>query len=190
VFEKFEFTWNYTHTFNKNNSFATRFTAGAIIPLDKESYVPYEKGFFMGTSNSMRGWGYRGLGPGSYEHRLDSIYTGDIKLEWNLEYRGTIYGSFKYGVFSDVGNIWLARASDDMPGAEFSFKRFYTELAVDVGVGLRLDFDFLVVRVDYALPIYDPQRTSQGRWMNKSWFSGAHRFKWNNGLKIAIGYAF
>lgn len=190
TFEKFEITWNYTHTFNKNNAFATRFNAGAIIPLDKDSYVPYEKGFFMGTSNSMRGWGYRGLGPGSYEHRLDSIYTGDIKLEWNLEYRGTIYGSFKYGVFSDVGNIWLARASDDMSGAEFSFKRFYTELAADVGVGLRLDFDFLVVRVDYALPIYDPQRTSQGRWMNKNWFSGAHRFKWNNGLKIAIGYAF
>ena len=108
TFEKFEITWNYTHTFNRNNSFATRLNAGVIIPLDKDSYVPYEKGFFMGTSNSMRGWSYRGLGPGSYEHGLDSIYTGDIKLEWNLEYRGTIYGSFKYGLFTDVGNIWLA----------------------------------------------------------------------------------
>ena len=190
TFEKFEFTWNYTHTFNKNNAFATRFNAGAIIPLDKDSYVPYEKGFFMGTSSSMRGWGYRGLGPGSYEHGKDSIYTGDIKLEWNLEYRGTIYGVFKYGLFTDVGNIWLARKSDDMPGAEFSFKRFHKELAADVGVGLRLDFDFLVVRVDYALPIYDPMRTSQGRWINGNWFNGTRRFKWNSGLKIAIGYAF
>ncbi len=190
TYEKFEFTWNYTHTFNKDNAFATRFNAGAIIPLDKDSHIPYEKGFFMGTSNSMRGWGYRSLGPGSYEHGLDSVYTGDIKLEWNLEYRGTIYGSFKYGIFCDVGNIWLARKSDDMPGADFDFNRFYKELAVDVGLGLRIDFNFLVVRLDYALPIYDPNRMSQGPWLNKNWLSGNHRFRWRNGLKIAIGYAF
>lgn len=191
TFEKLEFTWNYTHTFNKFNSIATRFNAGAIIPVDKDSYVPYEKGFFMGTSNSMRGWGYRGLGPGSYEHGRDSIYTGDIKLEWNLEYRGTIYNAFRYGVFCDVGNIWLSRKCDDMPGAEFAFNRFFKELAIDVGLGLRLDFNFLVVRVDYAVPIYDPSRTSHGVWINNDWFHGSGRhFKWTNGLKIAIGYAF
>lgn len=191
TFEKIEATWNYTYKINKNNSFATRFSAGAIIPLDKESYIPYERGFYVGTSNSMRGWGYRGLGPGSYEHGKDSLYTGDIKIEWDIEYRGTIYKSFKYGIFTDIGNIWLARKYDDMPNADFSFKRFYKELAVDIGVGLRLDFNFLVFRVDYAIPIYDPSRQSHGAWINNEWFKNSLRpFYWANGIKIAIGYAF
>lgn len=192
TFEKLEATWNYTYKINKNNSFATRLSAGAIIPIDKDSHIPYERGFYVGTSNSMRGWGYRGLGPGSYEHGKDSLYTGDIKIEWNLEYRGTIYKSFKYAVFSDIGNIWLARKNDDMPNAEFAFNRFYKELAVDVGVGIRLDFNFLIFRVDYAIPIYDPSRANYGYWINPVWFdkATARKFRWGNGLKIAIGYAF
>ena len=191
-FEKVEATWNYTYKINKHNSFATRLSAGAMIPLDKDSHIPYERGFYLGTSNSMRGWGYRGLGPGAYEHGKDSLYTGDIKIEWNIEYRGTIYKSFKFGIFSDIGNIWLARKSDDMPNAEFAFNRFYKELAIDVGVGIRLDFNFLIFRVDYAIPLYDPSRTSLGPWINPVWFdrNTARRFRWGNGLKIAIGYAF
>lgn len=192
TYEKIEATWHYTYKINKNNSFATRLSAGAMIPLDNDSHIPYERGFYLGTSNSMRGWGYRGLGPGSYEHGKDSLYTGDIKIEWNLEYRGTLYKSLKYGIFSDIGNIWLAKKSDDMPNAEFDINRFYKELAIDVGVGLRLDFNFLILRIDYALPIYDPSRTSYGPWINSAWFDKnmARKFRWGNGLKIAIGYAF
>lgn len=191
TFEKLEYTWNYTYKINNNNTIAMRMNAGAIIPLDKESYVPYERGFYLGTSNSMRAWSYRGLGPGSYEHGKDSLFTGDIKIELNMEYRGTLYRSFKYGIFADWGNIWLARNHGDMPGAEFKFNRFYKELALDAGIGLRLDFDFLVIRVDYALPLYDPTRTSfGGRWINKEWFSGPRQVRFSQGLKFAIGYAF
>lgn len=192
VFEKVEATWNYTYRVDKKNSFATRLSLGAIIPLDKESQIPYERGFYVGTSNSMRGWGYRGLGPGSYEHKKDSLYTGDIKIEWNIEYRGPIYKAFKFGVFCDVGNIWLAKKNDDMPNAEFAFNRFYKELAIDVGVGLRLDFNFLVFRLDYALPIYDPTRSSDGSWVNIRWLSdnATRPFRFRDGFKLAIGYAF
>lgn len=190
TYEKLELTWNYTYTINHKNAIATRFDVGAIIPIDKNSFIPYEKGFYMGTGNSMRGWRYRGLGPGSYQHGLDSLYTGDIKIEWNLEYRGSIYGAFKFGIFTDIGNIWLARKHEDMPNAEFSFKRFFKELAIDVGVGLRLDFKFLVVRLDYAVPIYDPGRTLQGQWINPKWRTLLHPFHWTDGLKLAIGYAF
>lgn len=77
-----------------------------------------------------------------------------------------------------------------MPGANFDFTRFYKEFAIDAGVGLRLDFDFFVIRVDYAVPIYDPTRTSYGRWINASWQEGQRRIKWIDGLKVAIGYAF
>lgn len=191
TFEKLEFTWNYTYKIDRNNSFATRMSAGAMVPIGKDAEIPYEKGFYMGTSSSMRGWSYRGLGPGSYEHNKDTLYTGDVKFEWNLEYRGTLYRSFKYGLFADIGNIWLAKKNETMPNAEFDFTRFYKELALDVGVGLRLDFDFFVIRVDYALPIYDPNRTSDGRWINNGWLNNTqHVWKPFHGLKVAIGYAF
>lgn len=191
TFEKLDVLWNYTYQINKNNAVAMRADVGVIIPIGKGSYTPYEKGFYMGTSSSMRGWSYRGLGPGSYEHSSDTLYTGDIKLEFNLEYRGTLYRSFKYGLFADVGNIWLAQKNEDMPGADFSFKRFYKELAVDVGVGLRLDFDVFVIRVDWALPIYDPMRSEeQGKVINLKWLDPPHPYRLLNGLKVAIGYAF
>ena len=189
-FEKVEFIYNYTYRINPKNSVAMRLSAGGIIPIGKGSYIPYERGFYVGTSNSMRGWGYRGLGPGSYERQKDSLFTGDIMLELNLEYRGTIYKSFKFGVFADLGNIWLAQKNADMPNADFDIRRFYRELALDVGVGLRLDFDFLIIRVDYALPVYDPTRTSWGRWINNQWFHGNRKLKWMDGFKLAFGYAF
>ncbi len=191
TFEKVEILWNYTYTINNDNSLAMRADIGAMIPLDKYSEIPYDKGFYMGTSNSMRAWSYRGLGPGSYQHGSDTLYTGDIKMEFNIEYRGTIYRSIKYGVFADVGNIWLARKADDMPGAEFSFKRFYKELAADVGIGLRLDLNFFVIRLDWAVPIYDPTRSEeQGRFINLKWLFPPHPYKPRYGLKLAIGYAF
>lgn len=190
-YEKMEVLWNYTYKIDKDNAVAMRANMGCIIPIGKDSEIPYEKGFYMGTSNSMRGWGYRGLGPGSYQHGTDTIYTGDIKMEFNVEYRGTIYRTIKYGLFVDVGNIWLSRKQEDMPGAEFSIKRFYKELAVDVGVGLRIDFDFFVIRLDWAVPIYDPMRSdAQGRVINLKWLDPPHRYRPSYGLKLAIGYAF
>lgn len=189
-FEKVEFIYNYTYRINPENAVAMRLSAGGIIPIGKGSYIPYERGFYMGTSNSMRGWGYRGLGPGSYERQKDSLFTGDIMLELNLEYRGTIYNSFKFGIFADLGNIWLAQKNADMPNADFDVRRFYRELALDIGAGLRLDFDFLIIRIDYALPVYDPTRTSWGRWINSQWFHGNRKLKWMDGFKLAFGYAF
>ena len=127
----------------------------------------------------------------SYEHGRDSLFTGDVKIELNLEYRGTLYRSFKYGIFADAGNIWLTRDYGDMEGANFDIRRFYKEFALDAGVGLRLDFGFFVIRVDYAVPLYDPTRTSIGRWINKKWFiNDGRRLALQNGLKFAIGYAF
>lgn len=192
TFEKMEVLWNYTYSINNDNALAMRANVGVIIPLDKGSYIPYEKGFYMGTSNSMRGWSYRGLGPGSYRHNRDTLYTGDIKLEFNVEYRGTLYRSLKYGIFMDAGNIWLAQKNKDMPGADFAFNRFFREIAVDVGVGLRLDLNFLVFRVDFAVPVYDPSRDEEhgGPVINFFWFKEPHRYRIFDGLKVAIGYAF
>lgn len=192
TFEKMEILWNYTYTINNNNALAMRADMGVMIPLDKGSHIPYDKGFYVGTSNSMRGWSYRGLGPGSYKHDMDTLYTGEVKMEFNIEYRGTLYRSLKYGLFMDAGNIWLARKEADMPGADFAFDRFFKEIAVDVGVGLRLDLNFFVIRVDFAVPIFDPSRDDLhgGPVINMDWFNQPHRYRIFDGLKLAIGYAF
>jgi outer membrane protein assembly factor BamA len=194
-FEGFEFTFKYNRIINDNNSFAMRVNTGFRMPVNLGDVIPYEMGFYLGGSNSMRGFSFRGVGPGAYYGGRRMEYTGDVKLEVNLEYRGTIYKAFKYGVFIDAGNIWLARKYDEMENAEFSFKRFYKELALCAGVGIRLDFNFFIIRLDYAVPFYDPRLSfAGGPWINKEWTVGKTRedklWYWAQGFKFAIGHAF
>ena len=193
-YESLEFTFKYNRTINDNNSFALRLNAGFKLPIGAGSIIPYELGYYLGGSNSMRGFPFRGVGPGSFNGGRTVEYTGDVKLELNLEYRGTIYKAFKYGVFIDAGNVWMAHKYDGMENAEFNFSRFYKELAVCAGVGIRLDFNFFIIRLDYAVPFYDPRLQFAGPWINKKWVEGETRsdklWYWAQGFKFAIGHAF
>lgn len=192
-FERAELDLRYTYTINKSNSVATRFDFGIGLPLWNATTLPFEKSFYLGGSNSMRAWNYRSLGPGSYytEEAVEhDIRTGDIKLEMNLEYRGTIYKFIKYGIFVDAGNIWLSHKDAEMPNAEFSFKRFYKEIGFGAGVGLRLDFGFFIIRLDAALPIYDPSQSPDRRWIG---VEKTDKISWLNkpiNLTFGIGHAF
>lgn len=193
-YEGLEFTFKYNRIFNENNSIAMRFNAGVKIPLGAESVIPYELGYYLGGSNSMRGFPFRGVGPGSYYSGYKLEYTGDVKLELNLEYRGTFYKAFKYGIFVDMGNVWLSKNYEGMEDGVFGFNRFYKELALCAGVGLRLDFGFFIIRLDYAVPFYDPRLKDFGPWINKQWTVGEKRsdklWYWGQGFKFAIGHAF
>lgn len=169
-YERAELDLRFTHTINKKNSVATRVDFGIGLPLWNATTLPFEKSFYLGGSNSMRAWDYRTLGPGSYynqndENLVNDIRTGDIKLELNLEYRGTLYKFIKYGLFVDAGNIWLTHKDEDMPNADFKLNRFYKEIGVGVGAGLRFDFNFFIIRVDAALPIFDPSKAPDNRWI-------------------------
>ena len=191
TYEKFDFSVVHTKNINKNNAFATRFIFGMAIPFKKGTVIPFERSFYVGGSNSMRGWTFRQLGPGGYCTDTKTVIdrVGDMKLELNLEYRGTIYKIFKYAVFSDIGNVWLLSKYDEMPNADFNFKTFYKQIAACVGVGLRLDFNFFIIRLDYGLSIYDPSKPVGNYWINKNWFAN----KWWNGvqgIQFGIGYAF
>ena len=141
----------------------------------------------------MRAWNYRSLGPGSYyteEVVENDIRTGDIKLEMNLEYRGTIYKFIKYGIFVDAGNIWLSHDDADMPNAEFKFNRFYKEIGFGTGVGLRLDFGFFIIRLDAALPIYDPSQPPARRWIGTETVNGKTSLNKSINFTFGIGHAF
>jgi outer membrane protein assembly factor BamA len=139
----------------------------------------------------MRAWRYKALGPGSYRSPEDSLVldeVGDIRLEANIEYRFSIYKFIKAAIFTDIGNVWLLRKDESRPGAEFDIQRFGRELAIDAGIGVRFDFNFFVLRVDWALPVYDPVKPVGSRW-----FDDMFKIKDNNRrnlLAIGIGYPF
>lgn len=183
-FELVEFDFRFKHNFNKNNTLAMRFNMGIGIPMFNSGTLPFERSFFLGNANSMRAWEYRSLGPGSYYSEDRKERSGDIKLEANLEYRGPIYKFIKFGVFVDAGNVWLTKKNKDMLNAEFKFSRFYKEIALGVGAGIRLDFSFFIIRLDMGLPLYDPNELPENRWIGTG--SAAKKPT----LKFAIGHAF
>ncbi len=190
-------------TINETNGIATRFNFGVAYPYGNNKTLPYEKFFFAGGSNSIRAWAPRRLGPGSQKPALnenpekDGMFDysiekpGEILLEANVEYRSKLIGFVDWAFFVDAGNVWKFYKNPSFPGADFQFNRFYKEIAVGMGLGLRLNFSFLVIRFDYGVKMYDPARDEGKRWignkisLNKLGGEPGQAI-WN----IAIGYPF
>lgn len=167
-------------------SFAYRGVLGIGIPYGNLNVLPFEKSFYAGGSNGLRAWPLRYIGPGSYRDSSATVIerSGDIGFEAGFEYRFNIYKYFEGAAFIDAGNIWLTRPSDDFPGGDFSFDRFYREIALGAGLGLRLDFSFFILRLDAAIPVYDPAYSMGDRWQFDN--LRLKRVNWN----FAIGYPF
>ena len=163
---RFAFDFRYFKYVYGENQIATRFMVGAGIPYGNSNDMPFEKSFYAGGSNGMRGWQFRGLGPGTFSNPegLNIERIGDIQLELNLEYRFPIYSFIKGAIFTDLGNIWTLKESETFKGGKFNFNTFYKQIAADAGIGLRLDISFIVVRVDAAAPILNPAFPEGERW--------------------------
>lgn len=152
--------------FDSRNALAVHAEVGIAIPYGNSSMLPFEKRYVAGGANSVRGWGVRELGPGSFrgrDGRIDFInQTGDIKLDLNLEYRTNLFWKFTGAAFIDAGNIWTLHNYADQPGGQFKFTEFYKQLAAAYGVGLRLNFDYFILRLDAGMkainPVYNTRR--------------------------------
>ena len=164
-----------------------------------DGVLPYEKYFFAGGSTSIRAWQPRRLGPGSFspDKNEDGTYDyrfeqpGEILFAAMFEYRRKLFGSFDGAVFVDVGNTWTFRQDLSRPGANFQMNRFYKELAVGTGIGVRMDFDFLVLRVDMGVKAYDPARPEGERYiLDNLSFSRPLGEKGQRVFNIGIGYPF
>ncbi|CAI8724352.1 BamA/TamA family outer membrane protein [Chryseobacterium sp. IT-36CA2] len=192
---KIENDFRFYHKFTEKSSLATRFIGGIAYPYGNSEFIPFSKQFFSGGSNSIRAFRARTLGPGSFDPRTLEPGTyfdqsGDIKLELNAEYRANLYKFLNAAVFVDAGNIWLLHDDKDRPGAKFS-KDFLNEIAVGAGVGLRLDFSILILRLDLAMPLRVPYYQKGDRWaFDKINFGDSSWRKDNLVLNIAIGYPF
>ncbi len=157
-----DFDLRYYHQLGNGRRLVTRLFAGAGVPYGNSDVLPYIKQYVIGGSNSIRAFHPRTLGPGSYASADNSrggynIYqTGDLKLEANIEYRFDITNLFKGAFFADAGNIWRLYEDEEVPGGKFSADRFYKEVALGVGTGLRIDAGFFILRFDFAFPLADP----------------------------------
>ena len=175
---------------------ATRLFIGAGIPIGNSTVMPYVRQFFSGGPNSLRGFGARSVGPGTYTppDSLQNILVdqvGDIKLEFNTEYRFPIGRIIKGAIFLETGNVWLTNEDETRSGAKFSFSSFYRELAISGGLGLRLDFNYVIIRFDWATPIRVPWLSGAEAWVIRDFEFGNRDWRRKNMiLNISIGYPF
>jgi outer membrane protein assembly factor BamA len=148
------------------NSIVFHTALGIAYPYANSTVLPFEKRYFSGGANSVRGWSVRRLGPGSFrstDKNIDFInQSGDIKLDANVEYRTHLFWKLNGALFVDAGNIWTIRAYDEQPGGEFRFDKFYKQIAVAYGLGFRFDFDYFILRFDGGMkalnPVYESGR--------------------------------
>ena len=133
---------------------------GVAYPYGNAKVLPFEKRYFSGGANSVRGWTVRSLGPGRYKDKDGRInfitMTGDLKLDLNVEYRMKLFWKFNGAIFADAGNVWTLRDYPDQPGGQFKFNRFLSDLAVSYGAGLRLNFDYFILRFDLGMKAINP----------------------------------
>ncbi len=136
------------------------FGFGIAYPYGNSRVLPFEKRYFSGGANSVRGWSVRSLGPGSYKDKDGRInfitQTGDLKMDINLEYRTYLFWKFYGAIFADAGNIWTLRSYDEQPGGQLTLKGLVNELAVSYGLGLRLNFDYFILRFDLGMKAVNP----------------------------------
>jgi len=182
-----------------SSDIATRVILGSGFAYGNSKELPYIKQYIIGGSNSLRGFRLRGLGPGDNvtdPSLLDPFatqfvdQTGDIKLEMNVEYRFPVFNFIKGALFVDAGNIWLIN-SDTQPDGNFAFDTFYKQIGVSTGLGIRLDFNFFLIRMDLGVPMRSPAFGEGFKWrareidlLDRDWRSDNLRYN------LGIGYPF
>ena len=148
---------------DKNNSVAFHIAGGVAYPYGNSNILPFEKRYFAGGANSVRGWSVRSLGPGRYSGTDKGInfinQSGDVKLDMSMEYRTHLFWKFNGAFFIDAGNIWTIKEYDDQPGGAFRLDSFLQEIAFSYGLGLRMSLDFFTLRLDAGMEAINPAYT-------------------------------
>ena len=164
-YAKFDFDYTHLLHFDDRNTLALHGDFGIAYPYGNSTILPFEKRYFSGGANSVRGWSVRELGPGKFrghDGRIDFInQTGDLKLDLNAEYRTFLFWKFDGAAFVDAGNIWTLRNYPDQPGGQFKFDKFLQQIAVAYGLGLRLNFSYFILRFDAGMKAINPAYENQ-----------------------------
>jgi outer membrane protein assembly factor BamA len=194
-FAKADLSVTYNHVFHPKHRLVFHTDLGVAIPYGNSQTIPFEKRYFAGGANSVRGWSARSLGPGGYRGNGKLIdfnnQSGDIRLNLNLEYRAKVWSIIELAAFIDAGNIWTVFDYDTQPYGQFHWNEFYKQIALAYGVGLRLDFSFFLFRVDFGVKLYDPSRL-YSTLAGTQWRTAENGLNWRSdmALHFAIGYPF
>lgn len=186
---KTDFDYAKNFMIDDRNALVFHIGVGVAVPYGNSKSLPFEKLYFSGGANSVRGWSVRSLGPGGYRGDSNSLdyvnHTGDIKLDLNLEYRTHLFWKLNGAAFIDAGNVWTIRNRELQPEGLFKFNRFYKQLAVAYGLGIRFDLDFLIIRFDGGMKAVNPMYTGRDRYPIVS-----PDFKRDFAFHFAVGYPF
>ncbi len=194
---KGELDYAYNQKLDERNHLVYHIGLGIAFPYGNASVIPFEKRFFGGGANGIRGWSVRSLGPGAYtssaydengkEIKNDQDFvkqTGDIKLLMNIEYRTKLFWKLEAAAFIDAGNIWTIKDYEAQPLGQFRFNSFYRQIALAYGLGLRFDFSYFLIRFDLGAKAYDPAKVAnKWRFNDMTW-------KEDCAFHFAIGYPF
>ncbi len=169
------------------NSIAWHVGLGIAYPYGNATLIPFEKRYFSGGANSVRGWSVRDLGPGSFAGDGNFMnQTGDLKLDASIEYRTDLFWKLRGAAFVDAGNIWTLRNYESQPGGRFRFGKFYKQIAVAYGIGFRLDLDFFILRIDGGMKAINPVYSS-----GRQRYPIIHpKFSRDFAFHFAVGYPF
>ncbi|MEJ6979317.1 BamA/TamA family outer membrane protein [Pedobacter sp. P351] len=187
-YAKTDFDMRLYRSFGGERQFIARINPGIAHPYgNSTTQLPFEKNYYAGGSSGIRAWQARTLGPGNYNRdTLDSDdlrrslinldQFGELKMEANLEYRFKILNNFfgsklKGAAFTDFGNVWRIRKTDNNPGGEFKFNKFFNQIAIGAGAGLRFDVEYFIFRFDVGAKIKDPQFKGSEQWVIKQIFN-------------------
>ena len=155
--------------FDTRNTLALHAAFGIAYPYGNSTILPFEKRYFSGGANSLRGWSVRSIGPGKYKSKDGAIdfinQTGDMKIDLNAEWRTKLFWKFAGAFFIDAGNIWTLRNYEEQEGGQFKFNTFLSQLAASYGLGIRLDFNYFIIRFDMGMKAVNPAyETNEEHW--------------------------
>ncbi len=187
-YAKFDASFSYNLVVDDKNSVVYHAGFGIGVPYLNSTILPFEKRYYGGGANSVRGWSARSLGPGAYNAGSSIDYmkqSGDINLNLNIEYRTKLVWLLELAAFIDAGNIWTL-ADEGQVGGQFKWDQFYQQIALGYGIGLRLNFDFFVVRLDWGLKAFDPAAAPGEKWR----FTPSWNILKDTALHFAVGYPF
>ena len=180
--------YSFLHIFDSRNSLAFRAGFGIGFPYGNSTILPFEKRFYGGGANGVRGWDVRTLGPGSFpgSNSVSDFINqcGDIRFIVSAEARSKLFWVVELAAFIDAGNIWTIHNYPNQPGGMFHFNTFYKQLAASYGLGLRFDFSYFLLRFDMGMKAHNPAMGQQ-HWplIHPNW----HR---DSSFHFSIGYPF
>lgn len=187
-YARFDIDWSYSHYLTDRSRLALHGAGGVAVPFGNSSVMPFEKRYYSGGANSVRGWSVRELGPGRYASQGSNFnyfnQCGDIRMDASVELRTRLVGGLESALFVDAGNVWTIRDYENQVGGRFT-SQFYQQIATAWGVGLRLISDFMILRLDWGFKAYDPSSNADERWALPHPFRSNH-----NTLHFAVGYPF